>query len=201
MGEKTKLNKVLEYVRKIGIVRPRDLAPMGIPQDYLWRLHNRGLIERIGRGLYAPSGAGATEHHSFAEACKRVPRGVICLLSALRFHEMTTQNPFKVWIAIDVKAREPRSGGLQLRVVRFSGKSLSEGVEEHTLEGVRVRVYSPAKTVADCFKFRNKIGRDVAIEALRDCLSLRKATTDEIWKHAKTCRVAQVMRPYLEAIP
>jgi len=201
MTQKTKLDKVIEYMRKTGIVRPRDLAPMGIPQDYLWRLHRRSQLERIGRGLYALPEAEATEHHSLAEACKRVPRAVICLLSALRFHEMTTQNPFEVWIAIDVKARQPRTGGLQLRVLRFSGKSLSEGIEEHTLEGVRVRVYSAAKTVADCFKYRNKIGRDVAIEALRDCLSQRKATADEVWKYAKICRVAQVMRPYLEAIP
>jgi len=201
MSERTKLDKVIEYVGKTGIVRSRDLAPMGIPQDYLWRLHKRGLLERIGRGLYALPGAEATEHHSLAEACKRVPRGVICLLSALRFHEMTTQNPFEVWLAIDVKAREPRTSGLQLRVVRFSGESLSEGIEERTLEGVRIRVYNPAKTVADCFKYRNKIGRDVAVEALRDCLSQRKATADEVWKYAKICRVAQVMRPYLEVIP
>jgi predicted transcriptional regulator of viral defense system len=197
----TKVQKVLEYVRKTGIVRPRDLSTIGMPQDYLWRLHKRALLERLGRGLYTIPGAEATEHHSLAEVCKRVPNSVICLLSALRFHEMTTQNPFEIWIAIDVKAREPKIDGLQLRVVRFSGKSLSEGVEKHTLEGVQVRIYSPGKTVTDCFKFRNKIGRDVAIEALRECLSQHKATADEIWKYAKICRVTQVIRPYLEAIP
>ena len=196
----TKLEKVLEYVRRTGIVRPRDLVPLGVPQDYLWRLHRRGLLERAGRGLYTVPGAEATQHHSLAEACKRVPDGVICLLSALRFHEITTQSPFEVWIAIEVKARAPRVDGLQLRVVRFSGRALSEGVLEQTLEGVRVRVFNPAKTVADCFKYRNKIGRDVAVEALRECLSHRKATADEIWRYAKICRVTEVIRPYLEAM-
>jgi predicted transcriptional regulator of viral defense system len=200
MTRKTKLEKVLEYVRKTGIVRPRDLVTMGVPQDYLWRLHKGALLERLGRGLYTIPGAEATEHHSLAEVCKRVPKGVVCLLSALRYHEITTQNPFEVWIAIDVKAREPKPDGLQLRVVRFSGRSLSEGLQQHTLEGVRVRVYNPAKTIADCFKYRNKIGRDVAVEALRECLSHHKATADEIWKYAKICRVTQVIRPYLEAI-
>ena len=199
MIRKTKLEKAFEYVHKTGIVRSRDLASLGVPQDYLWRLHKRGLLERVGRGLYTVPEAEATEHHSLAEVCKRVPHGVICLLSALRFHELTTQSPFEIWIAIDVKAREPRNDGLQLRVVRFSGKSLREGVQEKTLEGVRVRVYSPAKTVADCFKYRNKIGRDVAVEALRECLSQHKGTADEVWKYAKLCRVTQVIRPYLEA--
>ncbi len=200
MARMTKLAKVIEYVRKAGIVRPRDLVPMGVSQDYLWRLHKRGLLERIGRGLYTMPEAEATEYRSFAEACKLVPHGVICLLSALRFHEITTQSPFDVWIAIDVKARKPRAGSLRLRVVRFSGKSFSEGVQEQIFEGVRVRVYNPAKTVADCFKYRNKIGRDVAVEALRDCLSHHKATADEVWKYAKICRVTQVIRPYLEAM-
>ena len=200
MAPRTKLEKVLEHVRRAGIVRPRDQAPLGVPQDYLWRLHQRGLLERIGRGLYTIPEADVTEHHSLAEACKRVPRGVLCLLTALRFHELTTQNPFEVWIAVDVKARQPRIGGLRLRVVRFSGKALTDGIEEHTIEGVRVPIYGPAKTVADCFKYRNKIGRDVALEALRDCLRLRKATADEIWTYAVICRVTRAIHPYLEAI-
>ena len=201
MSTKTKLDDVLDHVRAVGIVRPRDLRTLGVPQNYLWRLHRDGLLERIGRGLYAIPSADVTEHHSLAEVCKRVPHGVICLLSALRFHELTTQNPFEVWIAVNTKAREPKLEPLQVRVVRFSGKALTEGVEERTIEGVRVRVYSPAKTVADCFKYRNKIGRDVALEALRDCLDQRKATRREIWTYAEMCRVVNVVRPYLEAIP
>jgi predicted transcriptional regulator of viral defense system len=196
----TKLERVLEYVRRTGIVRPRDLALLEVPQDYLWRLHKRGLLERTGRGLYAFPEADVTEHHSLAEVCKRVPHGVICLLSALRFHEITTQSPFEVWVAVDVKARAPRAGGPALRLVRFSGRALSEGVQEQTIEGVRVRVFTPAKTVADCFKYRNKIGRDIAVEALRECLSHRRATADEIWRYAKICRVTEVIRPYLEAM-
>jgi predicted transcriptional regulator of viral defense system len=199
-AQMTKLEKVLEYVRRTGIVRSRDLTQLGVPQDYLWRLYRRGLLERVGRGLYTFPEAEATEHHSLAEACKRVPHGVICLLSALRFHEITTQSPYQVWIAIDVKARAPKADRLSLRVVRFSGLALSEGVQEQTLEGVRLRVFNPAKTVADCFKYRNKIGRDVAVEALRDCLSQHKATADEVWRYAKICRVTEVIRPYLEAM-
>jgi predicted transcriptional regulator of viral defense system len=129
-----------------------------------------------------------------------VPRGIICLLSALRFHGLTTQAPFEVWIAIDVKAWHPKVDNLPLRVVRFSGEALAAGIEEHVIEQVHVRIYGAAKTVADCFKYRNKIGLDVALEALRDCWRLRRATMDELWTYAKVCRVANVMRPYLEAI-
>ncbi len=125
---------------------------------------------------------------------------MVCLLSALQNHHLTTQAPFEVWLAIAEKARLPKIEYPPLRVVRFSGPSLSFGIEEHEVDGVRVRVYSPAKTVADCFKYRNKIGLDVAIEALRDCLRQRKATRDELWSAAKVCRMSNVMRPYLEAV-
>ena len=196
----TKTKKLLDLIRKAGIMRPRDLKRLGIPMDYLWLLHRRGLLDRVGRGMYALRDIEATEHHSLAEACKRVPHGVICLLSALRFHGLTTQAPFEVWVAIDFKARLPKPDDLPLRIMRFSGKALNEGVEEHRIEGVLVKVYNPAKTVADCFKYRNKIGRDVALEALKDCLRQRKCTRDDLWRYAKICRVANVMTPYLEAI-
>jgi predicted transcriptional regulator of viral defense system len=124
---------------------------------------------------------------------------VICLLSALQFHDLTTQAPFEVWMAIDVRARRPRGTTPPLRIVRFSGRALTEGVEVHEIEGVRVRVYGPAKTVADCFKYRNKIGLDVALEALRDYRRQHPAGMDELWHFAHTCRVSNVMRPYLEA--
>jgi len=196
----SEVRKVLELVRRAGIMRPRDLKPHGLPVSALWELHRRGLLQRLGRGLYALPGADITEHHALAEACKRVPHAVICLLSALRFHDLTTQAPFEIWIAIGPKARRPKAGNVPLRIMTFSGRALRAGVEERTVEGVMVKVYSAAKTVADCFKFRNKIGRDVAIEALRDCLAQRKCTNDELWRHAKTCRVANVMRPYIEAV-
>ncbi|MBM4029628.1 MAG: transcriptional regulator, partial [Planctomycetes bacterium] len=138
MAQKTKLEEAIEHIRQAGIVRPRDLQRLGIPQDYLWRLHKEGLLDRLGHGIYAMPDSDLTEHHSLGEVCKRVPHGVVCLLSALRFHGLTTQNPFEVWIAIDPKAREPKLKPLQLRVVRFSGRALTEGVEESLIEGVTV---------------------------------------------------------------
>ena len=198
--EKTRTSEIIEIVKEAGTLRPRDLDVYGIPREYLRRLCHRGLLERTARGLYALPDAEVTEHHSLAEACKRVSHGVICLLSALRFHEFTTQAPFEVWMAIDVKARLPKVDRLPLRIVRFSGKALESGIEEHKVEGVLVKVYSPAKTVADCFKYRNKIGLDVALEALRECMREQKCTVDEIWRFAGICRVANVMRPYLEAL-
>jgi predicted transcriptional regulator of viral defense system len=129
-----------------------------------------------------------------------VPRGVICLLSALRFHNLTTQNPFEVWMAIPHKAWRPKGEGVRLRLMHLSGHALTSGVEEHRIEGVPVRVFNPAKTVADCFKFRNKIGLDVALEALRDYRRKHRSGMDELWRFAKVCRVTAVMRPYLEAL-
>jgi predicted transcriptional regulator of viral defense system len=192
--------KVLDLVRKGGVLRPQDLQKKGLPSDYLWRLHKQGKLEKVGRGLYAVPGAELSEHQTVVEAALRVPHGVVCLLSALRFHDLTTQSTFEIWMAIDVKARAPKEEIIPLRIVRFSGKALTAGVETHTIEGVNVKVYNPAKTVADCFKYRNKIGLDVAIEALRDCWRKRLATSDELWRYAKVCRVARVMRPYLESV-
>jgi predicted transcriptional regulator of viral defense system len=191
--------RVLEIVEQAGVLRPRDLDAHGIPRIYLSRLCDRGLLQRVGRGLYVLPNADVSEHHTLAEAGKRVPRGVVCLLSALRFHGLTTQSPFEVWLAIGSKAWRPHVDYPRLRFVRFSARALEAGVEEHSIEGVHVHVYDPAKTVADCFKYRNKIGLDVALEALRDCRRQRKCTNDELWHYAKICRVANVMRPYMEA--
>ncbi len=195
-----KSEDLIQLVSKLGVARPRDLDVHRIPRAYLGRLTSRGLLERVGRGLYSIPGADMGEMNSIVEAALRVPRGVICLVSALRFHELTTQNPHQVWVAIDVDARAPKPNGVQLRIMRFSGVALNSMIEEHEIRGVTIRVYSAAKTVADCFKFRNKIGLDVAIEALRDCWRQRKATMDEIWAAAKICRVAEVMRPYLASL-
>lgn len=195
----TVANKVLEIAREAGVLRPRDLDAHGIPRKYLNILFHQGLLTRVGRGLYVLVDAEATENRTLAEVCKRVPAGVICLLSALRLHELTTQMPYQVWLAIHYKARHPKEPQLPMRIVRFSGAALEAGVEERQIEGVKVKVYNPAKTVADCFKYRNKIGLDVALEALRDCRSQRKCTNDELWQYAKVCRVANVMKPYLEA--
>jgi predicted transcriptional regulator of viral defense system len=192
--------RVLDLASKGGILRPRDLQTKGLPKDYLWRLHKQEKLEKVGRGMYAMPGAALSEHQTVVQAALRVPHGVVCLLSALRFHDLTTQSPFEVWMAIDVKARAPKEEIIPLRIVRFSGKALTAGVETHSIEGVKVRVYSPAKTVADCFKYRNKIGLDVAMEALKDCWRKKKATSDELWRYAKVCRVSHVMRPYLESV-
>lgn len=192
--------RVLEIVAQAGVLRPRDLDAHGIPRIYLSRLCERGLLRRVGRGLYALTNADISEHHTLAEACKRVPHGVVCLLSALGFHGLTTQSPAEVWLAIGNKTWRPRVDYPKLRFIRFSARVLEVGVEEHIIEGVRVRITDPAKTVVDCFKYRNKIGLDVALEALRDCRRQRKCTNDELWHYAKICRVANVMRPYMEAM-
>jgi predicted transcriptional regulator of viral defense system len=193
-------DRVLALARRAGVLRPRDLDAEGIPREYLRRLLAEGLLERPGRGIYVAAGLKPTPNHSLAEAAKRVPHGVVCLLSALQFHELTTQAPFEVWLAIGEKARLPKVDHPPLRIVRFSGTALEQGCEQHPVEGVTVNVYTPAKTVADCFKYRNKIGMDVALEALRDCWKKRRATMDELWQAAKICRVANVMRPYMESL-
>jgi predicted transcriptional regulator of viral defense system len=200
MSKTSKSNQILNIVRKAGILRPRDLAARSIPRTYLKRLEQRGLLVKETRGLYKLPDAEVTENHSLAEACKRVPRGVVCLLSALQFHRLTTQAPSEVWLALERRARAPRERGQPLRLVRMSGRALTEGIEDHRIEGVAVKVYKPAKTVADCFKYRNKIGLDVALEALRDYRQKHRSGMDELWRFAKVCRVERVMRPYLEAL-
>jgi predicted transcriptional regulator of viral defense system len=192
--------RIMRYIGQHGMVRPRDIEAIGLPREYLIRLHRQGKLSRSGRGIYALPDANVTERHSYAEVAKRVPETVICLLSALAFHQITTQSPASVWIALRQGARRPVLTSPSLRIVRLSGPSLTEGIENRQVEGVPVRVYSAAKTVADCFKFRNKIGLDVAIEALKDCLRQKKASVNEIYRYAKICRVSNVIRPYMEAL-
>ncbi|MGO9084519.1 MAG: type IV toxin-antitoxin system AbiEi family antitoxin domain-containing protein [Candidatus Sulfotelmatobacter sp.] len=194
------LQKIMHYIREHGMVRPRDIEGIGLPREYLVRLHRQGKLNRSGRGIYTVPDANVTERHSYAEVAKRVPEAVVCLLSALAFHEITTQSPPSVWIALRKGARKPVLPSPSLRIIRLSGPSLTEGIENHQVEGVPVRVYSAAKTVADCFKFRNKIGLDIAIEALKDCLRQKKANINEVYRYAKICRVSNVIRPYMEAL-
>lgn len=200
MQKQKQLNQVIKLVKKHGILRPRDLDTHGIPREYLRQLFDRGELERTGRGLYVLANREVTENHSLAQAAKRVPIGVISLLSALRFHELTTQLPFEIWMTIEVKAWTPKVDSPRMRFVRASGQALTVGIETHQIEGVGVRIYDPGKTVVDCFKYRNKVGLDVAIEALRDCVSQRKATMEQLWRYAGICRVANVIRPYMEAM-
>lgn len=193
----TKRQQVIALVRKRGIIRTRDLAALGLPRTYLKRLVDEQVLERAARGVYRLAGAPVSNQATLAEATKRVPEGVVCLLSALQFHETGTQLPSQVWMAIDRKAWKPN---IPLKIVRFSGASLTEGIETHRIDGVPVRVYSLAKTVADCFKYRNKLGIEVALEALKDCRSEGRCSIDDLWRYARIDRVAAVMRPYLEAI-
>jgi predicted transcriptional regulator of viral defense system len=196
----TKTERLLELIQRKQVVRSQDLDAVGIPRNYLSRLVHRGELRKLGHGLYAGTAVPASEHISLLEVSRKVPKAVICLLSALRFHEIGTQAPHEVWIAIDVKAWAPRISSPSVRIVRLSGDSLHFGVKEHEISGGMIRVFSPAKTVADCFKFRHKIGLDVALEALRECYRLKKASMNELWEAAKVCRVRNVMKPYLESL-
>jgi predicted transcriptional regulator of viral defense system len=191
--------RILKMISAQEVARSRDLAAHGVTASQLRRLVISGQIERVGRGLYRARRAELTENHSLLEAALLAPKGVVCLLSALRFHDLTTQAPFEVWMAIDNKSWRPTTTDVPLRIHYFSGRALTEGVESHEIEGVPVKIYGAAKTVADCFKFRNKIGVDVAIEALREYLRKRLPERD-LLRYAEVCRVRNVIRPYLEAL-
>jgi predicted transcriptional regulator of viral defense system len=193
-------DKALPLIRELGLVRPAELEARGVSRAQLYRLVQKGLVERQSRGLYVASEHPYTAEHALAQVAKRIPAGVICLLTALRFHQLTTQSPAEVWIAIPEKARKPRLDYPRLRVARFSGAALTEGIETHRVEGVVIRVFSAAKTVADCFKYRNKVGIDVAVEALRDFSRRYRGGATELAHFARVCRVARVMQPYLDAI-
>lgn len=192
--------KVVNIARKTGVLRPRDLEAHGIARKYLTLLCKEGVLKRVGRGLYICADAEISVDIGLAQVAKQVPQGIVCLLSALQFHGIGTQSPFEVWLAIDRKAWRPQIEYPPIRIMRFSGEALTEGIEKHEIERVPVRIYSPAKTIVDCFKYRNKIGLDVAIEALRDSRNSKKCTNADLWKYAKVCRVTQVMKPYLEAL-
>lgn len=200
MPSSTDRDRTLKLARRRQGVTARELAAAGIHRQVLSRLVESGELERVVRGVYRLPEQPLTEHHGLAMVGAVVPHGVICLLSALQFHGIGTQLPSEVWIAIDRRARRPALKYPPLRIVRYSGAALTEGVEPHRLEGQTVRVYNVAKTVADCFKYRNKIGLDVALEALREARRAKKASADALWRYAKINRVANVMRPYLEAV-
>ena len=194
----------MEKLRRLAdnqpVIRAADLERLAVPRNYLGRLVQEGRLERIGRGLYSSTDHSPSENRTLVEVSRKVPQAVVCLSSALRFHELTTENPFKVWIALKQGAWSPRMDYPPVHVVRFSGAALSFGVVRHQVEGTEVKVYTPAKTVADCFKFRSKIGTELALRALRECFREKKATMDELWEAAKICRVANVMRPYMETL-
>ena len=199
MPAKSQRDRAVELARRRGILTSREATRKGIHSQVLTRLVSDGVLDRVARGQYRLPDAPIGEHHALALVASAVPAGVICLLSALAFHGIGTQMPLRVWVAIDRRARGPTVDWPPLRVVRFGGEALTSGVEVHHVEGVAVRVFAPAKTVADLFKYRNKVGLDVALEALRDVWSRNLATIDELHRYARVCRVERVMRPYLEA--
>jgi predicted transcriptional regulator of viral defense system len=182
------------------VLQPRDFARAGLHPEQVRRLVQSGLLERAGRGRYLLPGTDVPEDIGLALVATAAPAAVVCLLTALRVQGIGTQAPREIWIAVDRRAAKPRIDYPPVRVVRFSGRALTFGIETREIGGISVRIYSAAKTVADCFKYRNKIGLDVALEALKDGLRLKRLSRDDLWKAAGVCRVSRVLRPYLEAI-
>lgn len=199
-GETDLERAILALAKKTGALRARDLDAVGLPRAYLGRLVKAGKLERVARGLYILPDVPMTEHHTLAEVAKLIPKGVVSLLSALAFHGIGTQAPYQVWLTIGADDRRPAISTTQLRVIRASGEALTSGIETHAIEGVPVRVYSAAKTVADCFKYRSRVGLDVALEALREYLGGNWGTVDELTHYAAICRVSNVMLPYMQAM-
>jgi predicted transcriptional regulator of viral defense system len=191
---------ILALARTNGLLRTRDVDSAGAPRAILAHLAHDGRLVKIARGLYALPDRAGSEHDALAEVAAKSATGVICLISALRFHELTTQQSSDVWLAIPHKAHAPRADYPPLRIVRMSGEAMTQGVDEIDIAGTTVRVFCIAKTVADCFKFRNKIGLDVALEALQEAWRGRRVSMDELWRYAEICRVANVMRPYIESL-
>jgi predicted transcriptional regulator of viral defense system len=192
--------QALRAIERIGLARPKELEARGITRAQLARLVAQGLVIRQARGIYTTASYEPTPTHTLAQVAKRLPDAVFCLITALRFHDLTTQSAYEIWIALSEKARQPQIDYPRMRVARFSGLALTEGIEIHKVEGVRIRVYSAAKTVADCFKYRNKIGIDVAVEALRDFSRKHRGGATDLARYARICRVTRVMQPYMDSI-
>ena len=191
---------ILELARHRRVLRAADVRQHGLAPQLLLRLYQAGKLQRVARGLYSLPDAEITENQTLIEVCQRVPRAVLCLLTALQFHGVGTQMPHEVWIALPEGTQTPALDYPTLRVARLRGTAYSDGIETVTSHGAPIRVYSVAKTVTDCFKFRNKIGLDVALEALKDAWRTRKITMADISHFAKINRVEKIMQPYLETI-
>ncbi len=190
----------VSLLERHGILRLSELKGCGVNPATLSRLVEQGVLLRPSRGLYELADAEIEASHSLAEVAKRVPKGVICLISALQFHEITLQLPHRVWVAIGSKDRTPAVEYPPIRIARFGGMALTLGVETHIVDSVPVRIFSPAKTIVDCFRFRGKVGLDVALEALRMGWRYRKAKPGDIAKYSEALRIWSVMRPYLESV-
>ncbi len=183
-----------------GMLRTSRAVALGVHPRVLYGLRDAGRLEEVSRGLYRLADLPGLSNPSLTAVAVRIPNGVLCLISALAFHEVTTQIPHEVYVAVSRGTKRPRLEYPPIRLIRLSPPIYSLGIETHRIDNVDVRVYSVSKTVVDCFRFRNRVGLDVALEALRECWRARRCTTDELWRMAKICRVQNVMRPYLEAI-
>lgn len=192
--------RALALVRKLGVLRLRDAMEHGIHPEVLRRMVASGQLVRPARGIYAAPDRSPTEHTDLAQAALRVPTGVICLLSALNYHHIGTQMPHEVWMMIDRRSRRPTIDSPPMRFILASGSSLTEGIDTVTIEGQKVKIFNPAKTVVDCFRYRRHVGLDVAIEAMREAIRARRCTPDAIARYAVSCGVWSVVRPYLEAV-
>ncbi len=193
------IDRIVAIAKRKGVIHALDVEDIGASRTLLPYLVRKGVLRRLARGAYVIADH-IPEHETFLQVAVAIPQGVICLLSALQFHEITTQMPMAAWVAIERGRHVPTLDRLALSIVQFSGPAFFEGIEEHDTDGIAIRVYSPAKTVVDCFKFRNRLGLDIAREALFDSLDQKKATRDDIWHHAKSCRMSRIMRPYLEMV-
>lgn len=200
MHHDTQTQRVLALARQKGMLRPSDLAGVGAARVVLTRLTASGQLEKVGRGLYRLPDTQTSEHESLITVAIKVPQAVFCLLTALQFHELTTQLPRQIWIAMPRGSHIPKIDYPPVKMVQFTGAAYAEGIELFERDQVTLKVYGVAKTIADCFKHRNKIGIDVALEALKDARAQEKVSANDLWRFAKICRVANVMRPYLEAL-
>ena len=196
----THTHRLLSLAANAGLLRASDLASIQVPRSVLARLTGAGLLEKRARGLYALPNAPMSEFETLAMVAAKSPQSVFCLLTALQFHELTTQLPRAVWIAMPRGSHVPKIDYPPIKMVQFSGAAYAEGIEEVQRDGVKLKFYSAAKTILDCFKHRSKIGLDVALEALKEARARNIASSDEIWRFAKICRVTSVMRPYLESV-
>jgi predicted transcriptional regulator of viral defense system len=193
-------DQAIKALKTRGIARLSELMAAGVAQETVARMVRTGRITRLARGLYQLPGSDLESAHGLAEASKLVPKGVVCLVSALQFHELTVQLPRSIWLAIETGARTPSLSYPPVQFVRFAKKALAEGTEQHKIEGVTVRITNPAYTIADCFRFRSKVGLDVALEGLREALKRKTTTADAIMKAAQRRRIWSKLRPYLEAM-
>lgn len=200
MGQTTHSRRILDLLGRKGLLRPTDLEAIGVPRVVLTRMTASGQLEKVDRGLYRLPDGPVSEHETLAAVATRVPQAVFCLLTALQIHELTTQLPRQVWITMPRGSHVPRIDYPPLRMIQATDKVYSAGIETVQFDRVPLRVYGAAKTVVDCFKHRNTVGLDVALEALRDARAKKKASADDLWRYAKICRVTNVMRPYLEAL-